>query len=72
MTNGTRPKRKNPSSNRKGNSRGAPVAESRAPVHEQIAQRAYRLWQERGQAHGQDLDDWLEAESQLRGSLEMS
>lgn len=32
------------------------------PLHERIAERAYQLYQNRGQSHGSDLDDWLEAE----------
>jgi Protein of unknown function (DUF2934) len=32
---------------------------------EEVADRAYQLWQARGCQHGQDLDDWLEAERQL-------
>jgi len=31
-------------------------------IHERIAERAYELFQQRGQSHGSDLDDWLEAE----------
>ncbi len=32
------------------------------PLYERIAERAYELYQSRGQYHGGDLDDWLEAE----------
>jgi hypothetical protein len=35
---------------------------------EDVADRAYALWQARGQRHGHALDDWLEAERQLRDS----
>jgi hypothetical protein len=38
------------------------------PTHEQIAQRAYDIFVERGQPEGQDLAHWLEAERQLRAS----
>ena len=31
-------------------------------VREQIARRAYELYLQRGQVHGQDIDDWLKAE----------
>jgi len=34
---------------------------------EEIADRAYTLWQARGAAHGDDRDDWREAERQLSG-----
>jgi hypothetical protein len=36
------------------------------PTTEQIAQRAYEIYQSRGGTEGQDIDDWLEAERQLR------
>lgn len=32
-----------------------------------IAHRAYEIFERRGGAHGADLDDWLQAEQQLRG-----
>ncbi len=31
-----------------------------------VARRAYEIFQKRGGNHGADLDDWLEAERQLR------
>ena len=34
-------------------------------VHEVIAQRAYELFVGRGGTHGRDLEDWLEAESDI-------
>ncbi|MCA1586507.1 MAG: DUF2934 domain-containing protein [Acidobacteria bacterium] len=34
---------------------------------EDVADRAYALWQARGGQPGNDRDDWLEAERQLRG-----
>ena len=35
------------------------------PECEDIAQFAYYLWEQQGRTHGHDVDDWLEAESQL-------
>ena len=35
------------------------------PTHEEIALRAYQIYVERGGAHGQDVDDWLQAEREL-------
>lgn len=32
---------------------------------EDIARRAYDIYQSRGEGNGQDLDDWYEAERQL-------
>lgn len=34
-------------------------------THEQIADRARALWQERGQPAGRDLEHWLDAEREL-------
>ena len=31
-------------------------------LHQRIAEKAYELYHKRGESHGQDLDDWLEAE----------
>lgn len=32
---------------------------------EQIAKRAHELWQARGSTHGSDLNDWLQAETEI-------
>ena len=37
---------------------------------EQIAVRAYQIYQERGDNPGSDVDDWLEAERQLNQTVE--
>ncbi|MBI2828452.1 MAG: DUF2934 domain-containing protein [Acidobacteria bacterium] len=34
--------------------------------HEDIARRAYDLFERRGRQHGRDLEDWLQAERELR------
>jgi hypothetical protein len=39
------------------------------PSHEDIARRAYQLYEERGRRHGHDQDDWFHAERELRHSL---
>ena len=42
------------------------VQPERAPAaHEQIAERAYRLWCERGCPHGSPEIDWFRAEEEL-------
>jgi hypothetical protein len=46
-----------------GQATGAPQLE---PKTEEIAQRAYEIYQSRGGTEGQDIEDWLEAERQLR------
>ena len=35
------------------------------PSHDEVAARAYELFEERGRTHGHDLDDWLQAESEV-------
>lgn len=39
----------------------------RRPTHEEIAHRAYELFEERGRKHGYHLGDWLRAEHELGG-----
>jgi hypothetical protein len=34
--------------------------------HEKIAMRAYEKWCQRGCPHGTDVQDWLDAEKELR------
>ena len=33
---------------------------------EEIRRRAYEIYRERGEQHGHDLDDWLQAERELK------
>jgi len=40
-------------------------ARSAAVTHEDIAQRAYALYEARGREDGHALDDWLQAEREL-------
>lgn len=37
-----------------------------APTHDDIANRAYELFLQRGAQHGQDFEDWLAAERELQ------
>jgi hypothetical protein len=50
-----------------------PVAKPGMPPlkipHERIAQRAYEKWLKRGCGHGHDMQDWAEAEAELRSEL---
>ena len=43
----------------------APRTAESYPTHEEIELRAYQIYVERGGAHGQDVEDWLQAERQL-------
>lgn len=36
-----------------------------APTHDEIAARAYQIYQERGYAPGDPMQDWLQAEREL-------
>lgn len=38
------------------------------PSHEEIARRAYELWQARGGGHGGHEEDWFRAEQELMRS----
>jgi hypothetical protein len=46
-----------------------PAAESE-PTEEQIQARAYEIYLERGGVEGNETDDWLQAERELRGKTE--
>jgi len=49
---------------------GRPSAGSELPTpsHDEIARRAYELFQRRGGEPGHEQDDWLQAEQDLRGA----
>jgi len=36
------------------------------PIEQQIQQRAYELYEQRGRTDGHDLDDWVQAESEIK------
>ena len=38
------------------------------PTHEEIAERAYEIFEKSGRKPGRDLENWLAAESQLAAS----
>jgi len=42
------------------------LASDMGPSEEEIRERAYHRYLERGGGHGQDFDDWLEAERELK------
>lgn len=37
----------------------------KTPSHQEISERAYHLWLDRGSPHGRDVEHWHEAEKQL-------
>lgn len=42
-----------------------------AEVEEQIRQRAYQMYEERGRLDGNAMEDWLTAEEEVLGSREV-
>lgn len=36
---------------------------------DKVAQRAYEKWVKRGMHHGRDVQDWLEAEAEIRKEI---
>jgi hypothetical protein len=44
------------------------MASPRAPTREAIAQRAFELYQARGEGAGDQVSDWLRAETELRSA----
>jgi hypothetical protein len=49
----------------------APATPSEAlPLEERIRQRAYELYVQRGNQSGSELDDWLQAEEEIRRATE--
>jgi hypothetical protein len=37
--------------------------------HDKIAMRAYEKWVKRGRPHGSDVQDWIDAENELRAEM---
>jgi hypothetical protein len=46
-----------------------PTTRGPMPTHEQISRRAHDIWLKRGSKPGQDEQNWLEAEAQLRAEM---
>jgi hypothetical protein len=42
----------------------------KSPTHEEIAVRAYAIFEERGSIPGDDVSNWLEAEAELSSAAE--
>ena len=49
------------------------ASNSKTPVDisEQIARRAYEIYEARGCEHGRDVQDWLNAEAEITGNTTM-
>ena len=50
----------------KASSAGAGENGELPPTRAEIGRRAYEIFLERGSIHGHDLDDWLQAEHELK------
>jgi hypothetical protein len=48
------------------------VRADRSPTSQQIALRAYQIYERRGFQHGNDVEDWLLAETELRNEQQQS
>jgi len=48
----------------------AELRESTLPREERIRKRAYELYEQRRRGDGHDVEDWLDAESELQGNAE--
>ena len=49
-----------------GSARAKKPSTANLPLEERIRQRAYELYVDRGNESGSDLDDWLQAEEEIR------
>ena len=43
--------------------------EATTELEEQIRRRAYELYEQRGREEGRELEDWLQAESEVKQSM---
>ena len=46
-----------------------PAAEAHPNLEEEVRHRAYELYEQRGRQDGRDLDDWLQAEAEVTGTV---
>ena len=67
MTEG--PRKKSNKASAPASSRSTKKLTTAQVTHGEVARRAYDLFLARGCEHGHDLDDWLRAERELRGTL---
>ena len=52
-----------------GSLEGAVLSGAHEPTHDEIQLRAHEIHMKRGSGDGNDLDDWLQAELELRADL---
>ena len=44
-------------------------SDGQVDLRELIARRAYEIYEERGRRHGDDINDWLRAEAEVKSAL---
>lgn len=47
----------------------SPEIEATGDLQEQIRRRAYELYEQRGAENGHELEDWLQAEAEVKQSM---
>jgi hypothetical protein len=67
MANYNSPKMSGGNHNATNNMGTGMAASATHTTYERIAKRAYHIWMERGQPHGQDMEHWLMAEREMKG-----
>lgn len=68
----TKPKAKSTTTSRKAEPEVAQITTRTVDIQDTIRMRAYELFQQRGCKHGNDLADWLRAETEVRKRFGMS
>jgi len=63
---------KNTRKTKKANGATTPIILSATVSHEQVAHKAYELYQHRGAEHGRDLEDWFLAEQLIHEALRVA
>ncbi|HEU0179772.1 MAG TPA: DUF2934 domain-containing protein [Blastocatellia bacterium] len=59
-----------PSTRRKGQATAEEYeSDGQINILELIARRAYEIYEERGMRHGDDINDWLRAEAEVKSAL---
>lgn len=43
-----------------------PVTRTSQPSFQAVSRRAFEIWERNGRQHGHDLENWLQAEAELR------
>jgi hypothetical protein len=59
-------------SERRTSAKPEAAASGLQPTYEDVSQRAFQLWEEGGCQPGNDLENWLRAESELLGPKQRS